>query len=160
MIEILEEDLSKNKKLTPELKKKIRKIFGKNIFIIGLILIYMALLTLAFYKMELNTLSTDLKVLSTGFLVFAIIKFEQGYKNDNEGIFLTGIELLVLAIITLFMTVLISTDEHFFQSIIMGISIFVAVYYIVKSFVIRGKIRKQHKKQVSDVRDIIKKGEN
>ena len=118
MIEILEEDLSKNKKLTPELKKKIRRIFGKNIFIIGLILIYMALLTLAFYKMELNTLSTDLKVLSTGFLVFAIIKFEQGYKNDNEGIFLTGIELLVLAIITLFMTVLISTDEHFFQSII------------------------------------------
>ena len=160
MIEILEEDLSKNKKLTPELKKKIRKIFGKNIFIIGLILIYMALLTLAFYKMELNTLSTDLKVLSTGFLVFAIIKFEKGYKNDNEGIFLTGIELLVLAIITLFMTVLISTDEHFFQSIIMGISIFAAVYYIVKSFVIRGKIRKQHKKQVSDVRDIIKKGEN
>lgn len=160
MIEILEEDLSKNKKLTPELKKKIRKIFGKNIFIIGLILIYMALLTLAFYKMELNTLSTDLKVLSTGFLVFAIIKFEQGYKNDNEGIFLTGIELLVLAIITLFMTVLISTDEHFFQSTIMGISIFVAVYYIVKSFVIRGKIKKQHKKQVSDVRDIVKKGEN
>ena len=160
MIEILEEDLSKNKKLTPELKKKIRRIFGKNIFIIGLILIYMALLTLAFYKMELNTLSTDLKVLSTGFLVFAIIKFEQGYKNDNEGIFLTGIELLVLAIITLFMTVLISTDEHFFQSIIMGISIFVAVYYIVKSFVIRGKIKKQHKKQVSDVRDIVKKGEN
>lgn len=160
MIEILEEDLSKNKKLTPELKKKIRKIFGKNIFIIGLILIYMALLTLAFYKMELNTLSTDLKVLSTGFLAFAIIKFEQGYKNDNEGIFLTGIELLVLAIITLFMTVLISTDEHFFQSIIMGISIFVAVYYIVKSFVIRGKIKKQHKKQVSDVRDIVKKGEN
>lgn len=160
MIEILEEDLSKNKKLTPELKKKIRKIFGKNIFIIGLILIYMALLTLAFYKMELNTLSTDLKVLSTGFLVFAIIKFEKGYKNDNEGIFLTGIELLVLAIITLFMTVLISTDEHFFQSTIMGISIFVAVYYILKSFVIRGKIRKQHKKQVSDVRDIIKKGEN
>lgn len=160
MIEILEEDLSKNKKLTPELKKKIRRIFGKNIFIIGLILIYMALLTLAFYKMELNTLSTDLKVLSTGFLVFAIIKFEKGYKNDNEGIFLTGIELLVLAIITLFMTVLISTDEHFFQSTIMGISIFVAVYYILKSFVIRGKIRKQHKKQVSDVRDIIKKGEN
>ena len=160
MIEILEEDLSKNKKLTPELKKKIRRIFGKNIFIIGLILIYMALLTLAFYKMELNTLSTDLKVLSTGFLAFAIIKFEQGYKNDNEGIFLTGIELLVLAIITLFMTVLISTDEHFFQSTIMGISIFVAVYYIVKSFVIRGKIKKQHKKQVSDVRDIVKKGEN
>ena len=160
MIEILEEDLSKNKKLTPELKKQIRKTFGKNILIIGLILIYMGLLTLAFYKMELNTLSTDLKVLSAGFLVFAIIKFEQGYKNDNEGIFLIGIEVLALALITLFMTVLISSDEHFFQNVVMGISIFVTIYYILKSFAIRAKIKKQHKKQVSDVRDIIKKGEN
>ena len=120
----------------------------------------MGLLTLAFYKMELNTLSTDLKVLSAGFLVFAIIKFEQGYKNDNEGIFLIGIEVLALALITLFMTVLISSDEHFFQNVVMGISIFATIYYILKSFAIRAKIKKQHKKQVSDVRDIIKKGEN
>lgn len=160
MIEVLEEDLSKNKKLTPELKKKIRKTFGKNILIIGLILMYMGLLTLSFYKMELNTLSTDLKVLSVGFLAFAIIKFEQGYKKDNEGIFLTGIEALILALITLFMTVLISTSENFFKNVILGISIFVTVYYLLKSLVIRSKIKKQHKKQVSDVRDIVKKGEN
>ena len=160
MIEVLEEDLSKNKKLTPELKKKLRKTFGKNILIIGLILMYMGLLTLSFYKMELNTLSTDLKVLSVGFLAFAIIKFEQGYKKDNEGIFLTGIEALVLALITLFMTVLISTSENFFKNVILGISIFATVYYLLKSLVIRAKIKKQHKKQVSDVRDIVKKGEN
>ena len=160
MIEVLEEDLSKNKKLTSELKKKIRKTFGKNILIIGLILMYMGLLTLSFYKMELNTLSTDLKVLSVGFLAFAIIKFEQGYKKDNEGIFLTGVEALVLALITLFMTVLISTSENFFKNVILGICIFVTVYYLLKSLVIRSKIKKQHKKQVSDVRDIVKKGEN
>lgn len=160
MIEVLEEDLSKNKKLTPELKKKIRKTFGKNILIIGLILMYMGLLTLSFYKMELNTLSTDLKVLSVGFLAFAIIKFEQGYKKDNEGIFLTGIEALILALITLFMTVLISTSENFFKNVILGISIFATVYYLLKLLVIRAKIKKQHKKQVSDVRDIVKKGEN
>ena len=32
--EILKEDLSKNKKLTPELKKRIKKIWGINICII------------------------------------------------------------------------------------------------------------------------------
>lgn len=64
MDEILKEDLSKNKKLTPELKSKIRKILGKNILIIGCILIYIGLITMAFYKMELNTLGNDLKVLS------------------------------------------------------------------------------------------------
>ena len=63
--EILKEDLSKNKKLTPELKSKIRKIIGKNILIAGCILIYIGLINMAFYKMELNTLSIDLKVLSS-----------------------------------------------------------------------------------------------
>ena len=65
MDDILKEDLSKNKELTPELKKKIRKIFGKNILIIGTIFLYMLIITFAFYKMELNTLENDLKVLST-----------------------------------------------------------------------------------------------
>lgn len=67
MDDILKEDLSKNKELTPELKKKIRKIFGKNILIIGTIFLYMLIITFAFYKMELNTLENDLKVLSTRF---------------------------------------------------------------------------------------------
>ena len=101
---ILKEDLSKNKRLTPELKNKIRKIYAKHFLIIGLIFVYTGIITLAFYKMELNTLATDLKVLSLGFLCFAIIKFEQGYKKDNEGIFLIGVEALVLALMTLFMT--------------------------------------------------------
>ena len=34
---ILKEDLSKNKRLTPELKNKIRKIYAKHFLIIGLI---------------------------------------------------------------------------------------------------------------------------
>ena len=157
MEEIFEEDLSKNKKLTPELKSKIRKTFGKNLAMIGLVLVYMGLITLAFYKMELNTLATDLKVIGTGFLVVSIIKFEQGYKKDNEGIFLVGVEFLVLALISLFMTALISEEEALFRNVVTGISVFSVIYYLLKSCIIRMKIKKQHKKQISDIRDIVKK---
>lgn len=157
MEEIFNEDLSKNKKLTPEFKNKIRKTFGKNVLVLGFILIYMGLLLMAFYKMELNTLAQDLKVLSVGFLALAIIKFEKGYKKDNEFIFLVGVEALVLALITLFMTAFISADEQIFKNIILGISIICAVYYTLKTLVIRRKIKKEHKKQISDVRDIIQK---
>lgn len=93
-------------------------------------------------------------------MALAIIKFEQGYKQDKEGIFLVGIEALVLALFTLFMTVLISIEEQIFKNIIENSALFIIVYYLLKSFVIIRKIKKEHKKKISDVRDIIKKGDN
>lgn len=74
MDEILKEELFKNKKMSPELKRKMRKIVGKNLFAIGAIIIYMGILSLAFYKMELNTLSNDLKVLSIR--IFSICNYQ------------------------------------------------------------------------------------
>lgn len=155
MGEVLEEDLSKNKKLTPELKSKIRKTFIKNLLIAIFIVIYMGLLGMAFYKMELNVLATDLKMLSLGFLVFSIIKFEQSYRKDNEGIFLIGIETLFLAIVTLLMTGLISEEESLFKNVIFAVALVGIVYYMLKTIIIALKIKKQHKKQISDVREII-----
>ena len=157
--EIIKEDLSKNKKISPELKIKRRKILFKNIMLIILILLYLLILTMAFYKMELNTLATDLKVISVGLLVFAIYKFENGYKNDNEGTFLTGVEALLFALFTLFMTALISEEEQLFKNVILGTGIVSTVYYLSKSYVLRRKIKKEHKKKISDVRDIVWKGE-
>ncbi len=158
--EILKEDLSKNKKITPELKEKMRRILFKNILVIIFIILYLLILTLAFYKMELNTLALDLKVISVGFLVFAILKFEKGYKEDKEGIFLTGVEALVLALMTLFMTALISEEEQIFKNVILGTGIIATVYYLLKSYVLRRKIKKEHKMKISDVRDIVGKGDN
>lgn len=158
--EILKEDLSKNKKITPELKEKMRRILFRNILIIILIIVYLLVLTLAFYKMELNTVAIDLKVISVGLLLFAIWKFENGYKQDNEGIFLTGVEVLFFALFTLFMTALISEEEQIFKNVILGSGIVSTIYYLLKSYVLRRKIKKEHKKKISDVRDIVWKGEN
>lgn len=157
--EILQEDLSKNKKITPELKEKMRMILFKNTLLIILIVLYLLVLTLAFYKMELNTLALDLKVISVGLLVWAIVKFEKGYKEDNEGIFLTGVEALVFALLTLFMTAFINVEEQAFRGIILGSGIISAIYYLLKSYVLRRKIKKEHKKKISDVRDIVGKGD-
>lgn len=94
-----------------------------------------------------------------GFLVFAIVKFENGYKQDKEGIFLSGVEALILALITLFMTSLISSDEQFFKNTIWGIGTFATIYYLLKTWILRRKIKKEHKKKISDVRDIVGKGD-
>ena len=154
---ILKEDLSKNKKLTPELKKKRRKVLEINLFIIIFIVVYMFDIKYAYYTVELNTLSNILKAISVVFLIISIFKFDAGYRKDNEGIFLTGIEILIIALISLFMTTLINVEEHIFSSIIYGICIFTGIYYLLKSFVKIRRIRKEHNKQISDVRKIIEK---
>ena len=143
--------------MTPELKKKRRKILEINLFIIIFIIAYMFAIRYAYYTVELNTLSNILKAISVVFLVFSIFKFESGYRKDNESIFLTGIEILVIALISLFMSYLINVEEHIFTNIIYGICIFAGIYYVLKSFVKIRRIRKEHNKQISDVRKIIEK---
>lgn len=154
---ILKEDLSKNKKLTPEFKKRIKKVLGINLLLAAIIVVYMFAIQFGFYNLELNTLETILKVIASIILVFAIYKFEMSYKKDNEGIFLSGVEALIVALITLFMTSFINIEEGIFKNIIYGICIFVFIYYLIKSFVQIRKIKKEHKKQISDVREIIEK---
>ena len=158
--EILKKDLSKNKKITPELKQKMRKILFQNILIIIFIMLYLFILTLAFYKMELNTLEVDLKTISVGLLVFAIWNFEKGYKEDKEEVFLRGVEILILSLFTLFTTALISEEEHFFKNVMMSTGLISIIYYLSKSYILRRKIKKEHKRKISDVRDIVGKGEN
>ena len=65
----------------------------------------------------------------------------------------------MLAILTLLMTSFISIEEQSFKNIVIGFSVFSAIYYLIKSFVMIRKIKKEHKNKISDVRDIIKKGE-
>lgn len=65
----------------------------------------------------------------------------------------------MLAILTLLMTSFISIEEQSFKNIVIEFSVFSAIYYLIKSFVMIRKIKKEHKNKISDVRDIIKKGE-
>ena len=157
--EIIKDELSKIKKITPELKQKRKNILFKYLVIIVLIILYLRIISLAFYDMELNALSVYLKIISIIFLIFSIYKFEQGYRKDNESIFLEGVELLVLALISLFMTAFISFDEHAFFNIVIGIGIFATIYYLLKAYILRRKIKKEHKKNINDIRDIIEKGD-
>ena len=157
--DIVKEELYKMKKITPELKQKRRRILLKNFVIIVFIIAYLGILALAFYKMELNSLSLYLKILSIAFLGFSIFKFEQGYRKDDERIFLTGVEILILSLITLFMTSFINFEEHVFKNIIIGIGIFAIVYYSLKTYILRRKIKKEHKKNISDIREIVEKGD-
>ncbi len=157
--EVVKEELSKIKKITPELKKKRKKLILKNLLILVAIAAYLGLICYAFYNIELNLFSNILKAISSILLLLAIYYFEQGYRKDNEGIFLVGVEILAFTLITLFMTSFISFEEHIFINIIIGIGIVSLGYYLIKLLIFVRKIRKEHKKNFNDIRDIVEKGD-
>lgn len=156
MSENNEENLDNSKKqLKKELNEKMNKVVFKNIIIAIVIIIYFMFLNLGYYNIQKSNYITDLQVFSASILTIAIILFEKSYSKDNEGIFLNGIEALIVAIITLVMPSVAFGSSEVIHYILSFSFIYFAIYYAIKSFFQAKKIKKEYK--ISDVREIVKK---
>ena len=100
-IEAIKEALKQKKKLPKEESKKINKVLLKNFIIAGLILIYFIFLNLGFINIKSDVYVTDLKVFGMCILLFAVALIENAYKKENGETALYGVEMIVLAIVTI-----------------------------------------------------------
>lgn len=152
-IEMLDK-LNSEKKLTSDMKNIIKeKII--NIYFISIdILLLFIILIIAANKLPKETALIIYKISSTVFLIFAFILFELSYKKDNDGIAISGIEILFLSIIILL-------SPYFFiekpKIITRIVGVYFSVYYILKSLYIYKLQRKKYLKSKSDISQIIKK---
>lgn len=153
----LELELKSKKKIPQKLKEKIyNKIFINTIIAI-IIVIYFGFLNLGYNNIEKEVFITDLKVFSFAILALSIILLEKGYKKDNAGIFLNGIETFCISFITLFMTHTFFESSIFVREIVSLSFLYIAIYYMLKSVIVYIKEIKNYKNNISDVRDIIGK---
>ena len=93
------------------------------------------------------------------FLFISIFIFEKAYKEDNGKRAIDGIEVLVLAIYIL--TVKYISNKFGFQIktyLIVAGYIF-AIYFILKSIIIYTQGRRQMERELSDIKEIVKKEE-
>lgn len=151
-------ELKARKKLSPELKEIRNKMILKNLWIAIFIMIYFLFLSLGNYNIDRTVFITDLHVFSAAILVLSICLFEKGYKKDDEGIFLNGVEALVVAFLTLIMpyTMFEATSTiHFIASLSF---IYFTVYYLIKSLVQAVKLKKKY--TTSDVKELVKNSNN
>ena len=151
-------ELKARKKLSPELKEIRNKMILKNLWIAIFIMIYFLFLSLGNYNIDRTVFITDLHVFSAAILVLSICLFEKGYKKDDEGIFLNGVEALVVAFLTLIMpyTMFEATSTiHFIASFSF---IYFTVYYLIKSLVQAVKLKKKY--TTSDVKELVKNSNN
>ena len=98
-----------------------------------------------------------IKVLSIILCVISIVYFEISYKKDNEGIFLYGVEILILAFVTLFSNYAYFLYFDKYNKMLIGISIIIAIYFVIKIICVKTKMKKAYYKQLNDIKDILKK---
>lgn len=153
----MQEKLEEKIKLPKEIKEKQNKIAMENFFYAIFMSVYFIFLNMGFHNIVKHIFVVDTQVFSGIALVIAIILFEKAFKRENGNIAIHGIEILVLAIITLFIPFIYYMNMDL-TSIIMVILIAgFNLYYLTKVVVMSLKIQSKYRASLSDVKKIIKK---
>ena len=153
----LDEQIRERKKIPKEYKKKINKQIILNIITLIIIAIYLSCINILSLYTDTEIYLKYLKVFSIILAIIAVVYFEISYRKDNEKLFLYGVEILFLAIITLFSNYAYYIFFDTYNKILLGITIVFVVYYIVKIFVVKIKMKKKYYKEQNDIKDITKK---
>lgn len=157
------DDLKKELATKTKIPKDVReKIYGKLFREMGmaiLIFLYFLLLNMGYTKLEKNVFTEDLHNFAGILAISTVIVFEIAYKKDNGEIALHGVELLVLAVITLFMPYI-----YFYRGIAVKFlysfsSMYIAIYYSIKSLFVYEREVKKYKAGLSDVKEIVANNE-
>ena len=138
-------------------KKKITNRILKNTLIAIIVIAYLVLLNVLSLHIETKIYILGIKILCVVLSVISVIYFELSYRKDNGYLFMHGVEFLVISTITLFSVYAYSLFFVTYNSILLYISIFVAIYYIIKTILTLRNMKKQYYKEQNDIREIVKK---
>ena len=156
-IKKLQEEVNQSKKIPKEYRKKINKKVLLNIAILFAMILYLTCINIMSLYLDTEVYIKYIKVLSIILCVISIVYFEISYKKDNEGIFLYGVEILILAFVTLFSNYAYFLYFDKYNKMLIGISIIIAIYFAIKIIYIKTKMKKAYYKQLNDIKDIVKK---
>lgn len=143
------------KKMPKEQKRKLYSKIGLNILVACAITLYFIFVNLGFLHIEGEVLITDLKVFSLTLIAVSIIMFENAYSKDSGTLTLYGIEILITAIISLISIYVYIINKDIFMSYIIIASAVIIAYYIIKAIFMTIYAKKEYKKTISDVKEII-----
>ncbi len=148
------ENIRKERKMSQENERKIKnKIIANGV--LSVLMIALIIILLVVSRTEEKTLSAfTYNIGAIQLLILALIILEIGYKKDDGGTVLSGLEILALSIITLFSPYIFL---KFSYNAINIIAVIVDLYYIIKILVIYNSEKNRILQEKSDIPDIIKK---
>lgn len=156
-IEKIEQEIYEKTRLSKEVKDGIIKEVFINIMIAILIIVYFNFLILGSIGTVKNIRTVDFNIFSIIFLGLSILLFEIGYKKDSGKFGLYGVEMLIIALFTLFLPYIIFELDASYKKYYLSVSAYIAIYYSIKSICITVKTRKKYMTNVNDIKEIVKK---
>lgn len=142
-LDAIEEELKDNKEIKEKkdnkinLKKRKKVLF--NLIIAIIITVYFSLLIIGSNRIEDNIYLKIIKIASFVNLLIGLVFFEIAMRKDNESIFLSGVEIVSVGGVTLYVLDLFSKQNENLNKILCIVIGVYVVYYLLKSFIIAVK---------------------
>jgi len=155
----IEEEIEKQYKLLPENKKQIIKKVIMNYLMAILIMAYFLLLIIGNRMLSKDIFVLGSKIADFVLLIITVVILEIAYKKDSGRITIFGIELLAISIFSLFIPYAFYELSENIKKYFMMAGLVMAVYYIIKSVIVYKLEKRKYIKSLSDIGDIIKKGD-
>ena len=157
--ELMQKEIEDKRKLPEELKKIIKKNILHNLLIATIIILYLCIINILFYKLENHVFEQQMKFFALGIITVTVIVFEIAYRKESGRTCIIGIELLLCSIISLYIPYIYLS--YLFENVNIKIltyalPICIAVYYLFKAYVIYKSGKIKHQNNLSDVKEILK----
>ena len=131
------------------------KIF-KELLMGILISLYYILVDVLFLRGNEIVFTKSLNIVTVFLTISAIILLEVGFRKKEDKIFVRGLEIVILALITLFIPYVYLKRGKVFISLYSLSCLYISVYYAVKALIIYLNEVKRYRRGLSDVKEILK----
>lgn len=153
----LGKEIEQKKKIPKEIKDVMNKRIFRNLIFAILVILYFIFLNLGFSNIEKSIFNQDTAVFAITSLAISIVLFEKAYREEKGYLAIHGIEVLAVALFTLFIPYTYFYFDSTIVKVVMLVPMYFAVYYIVKSAIIFIQTKNKQKNKISDVKEIVKK---
>ena len=154
-----EEKIEKTKKMPQDIENKLNKKLIENISMAIAIIVYFMSLIFGKERINATNYTNLLKTYTMCLGILSIIIFEFSYKKESVKSMYTGIEVLILSIVTMFSIYICKVQELKYIFYLALFAYEFSIYYLIKDILIYNKTKKEYLKTLTDIEEITKKEE-
>ena len=159
IINEFEGKIEKTKKMPQDIENKLNKKLLENTSMAIAVIVYFMFLILGNGIIKVVDYTNLLKIYTMCLGVLSIIIFEFSYKKESVKSMYTGIEVLILSIVTMFCIYICKVQELKYIFYLALFAYAFSIYYLIKDILIYNKTKKEYLKTLTDIKEIIKKEE-
>ena len=137
-LEKIKDEINESKKESKDKVKNsnLRKKLVRNLGIAIIVTVYFLFIDRGINSIPITAYILDLKTFAVFIAIISIVIFERAYKKDENYLAIHGIEMVALGIETLLLLNLYSAANEYFNYILLGITLGMIVYYVLKCLLI------------------------